>query len=68
MLMNLLTKEAPNFDPLLDPKCNWALLHYDKFPIEINRADYYLLLRIPGIGPTSARRIVETRRFAYFKF
>jgi len=64
----LLTKEAPNFDPLLDPKCNWALLHYDKFPIEINRADYYLLLRIPGIGPTSARRIVETRRFAYLNF
>ncbi len=64
----LLTSKAPNFDPLLDPKCNWALKNLHLFPVEINRADYYMLLRIPGVGPTSARRIIQSRKFAALRF
>lgn len=64
----LLTPERPNLDPRLDPKCQWALRNMHLFPIEINRADYYMLLRIPGIGPTSARRIMESRRFAHLRY
>ncbi len=58
----LLDEQTPNFDPYLDPKCAWALRHLDRFPLEINRADYELLLRVPGIGVKSARRIVKARR------
>ncbi len=58
----LLDEAQPNFDPLLDPKCCWALRHPEFFPIEINRADYEALLRVPGIGVTSARRILVARR------
>ena len=50
------------FDPLLDPKAAWALRHLDRFPVEVNRADYEMLLRVPGIGVRSARRIVRARR------
>ena len=46
----LLTEENPNFNVLFDPKCNWALKHLENFPVEINRADYKMLLRVPGIG------------------
>jgi predicted DNA-binding helix-hairpin-helix protein len=49
-------------DPHVDPKTAWALKHLDFFPIEINRADYETLLRVPGIGAKTARRIIETRR------
>ncbi len=42
----------------IDPKCNWAVHHLELFPVEINRADYYTLLRVPGIGTKSARRIM----------
>ena len=59
----ILSEEHPTLNPLLDPKCNWALAHLDQFPIEVNRADYHTLLRIPGIGPVSARRILEARRW-----
>lgn len=45
-----------------DPKLVWARAHSEHFPIEVNRADLHELLRIPGIGPTSARRILATRR------
>ncbi len=58
----LLSEERPNFNVLLDPKCNWALGHLELFPMEINRADYSQLLRIPGIGVKSAQRIVKARR------
>jgi len=64
----LLTKENPNFDPLLDPKCNWAIKNLHLFPIEVNKADKGFLLRIPGIGPTSAKRIIESRKFAWLGF
>ena len=64
----LLTKEQPNFDPLLDPKCNWAIRNLHLFPVEVNKADISFLLRVPGIGPTSARRIVKSRKFAWLGF
>ena len=58
----LLNEENPNFDVEFDPKCNWALRNLHLFPIEINRASYELLLRVPGIGVKSARRIIAARR------
>lgn len=60
----LLSEEKPNFNVLLDPKCDWAIRHLEQFPVEINRADYYTLLRVPGIGVRSAQRIVKARRSA----
>lgn len=64
----LLSEQQPNFNEYLDPKCDWALRHPEQFPVEINRADYYTLLRVPGIGVKSARRIVQARRIARLDF
>lgn len=58
----LLSEEKPDFNIFLDPKCDWALRHLELFPVEITRADYYTLLRVPGIGVKSAKRIVAARR------
>ena len=58
----LLDEQTPNFNPYLDPKCNWALRHPELFPVEVNRAPYQMLLRVPGIGVRSAQRIVAARR------
>lgn len=58
----ILNPEAPNFNPYLDPKCNWAINHMQEFPVDVNAAALETLLRVPGIGPTSARRIVVARR------
>ena len=58
----LLSEKKPNFNVFLDPKCDWAIQHLEQFPVEINRADYGTLLRVPGIGVKSARRIVAARR------
>ena len=58
----LLSAEQPDFDPLLDPKATWALRHLERFPVEVNRADYETLLRVPGIGVRSAQKIVRARR------
>lgn len=58
----LLSEERPNFNVFLDPKCNWALGHLEEFPVEVSRADYRTLLRVPGIGTRSAQRIVSARR------
>lgn len=64
----LLSEKQPNFNEFLDPKCDWALRHPEQFPVEINRADYYTLLRVPGIGVKSARRIVQARKTARLDF
>ena len=64
----LLSEESPNFNVLFDPKCNWALKHLEYFPVEINRADYKMLLRVPGIGYKSATRIVKARRLGNLNF
>ncbi len=58
----LLSEEKPDFNLLLDPKCDWALRHLDRFPVEVMQADYHTLLRVPGIGYRSAGRIVKARR------
>ena len=62
---NLLSNDNPNFNILIDPKADWALRHMEEFPKEINKASYYDLLKVPGIGPKSARKIISSRR--YFK-
>ena len=64
----ILDAAHPSFNPLVDPKCNWALHHPEIFPIEINRASYEILLRVPGIGPRSAKRILTVRRMAPLTF
>lgn len=64
----LLSESHPNFNVALDPKCDWALSHLDQFPVEVNHADYYTLLRVPGIGPKSAQRIVRARRHGSLDF
>ncbi len=64
----LLTEDRPNFNMMIDPKADWAVRHLEQFPVEINRADYRLLLRVPGIGVKSARRIVSARRFGRLNF
>lgn len=64
----LLSEKNPNFNVLFDPKCNWALNHLEYFPVEVNKASYYTLLRVPGIGTTSARRIIQARRFQKLDF
>ena len=58
----LLKNEADNFDLDFDPKTYWALSNLNDFPIEINKASYEKLLRIPGIGVTSAKKILKIRR------
>ncbi len=64
----LLSEKNPNFNVLIDPKCNWALEHLELFPVEVNRADYHTLLRVPGIGYKSASRIVKARRMGVLDF
>ena len=64
----LLDEKHSSFNPLLDPKCNWAVNHPEFFPVEINKAPYELLLRIPGVGVNSARRIMMARRTANLNF
>ena len=58
----IVSEGAPHLDPELDPKCAWALNHPEFFPVEVNSADYETLLRVPGLGVISARRIVAARR------
>lgn len=65
---NELISEHENFDVNVDPKTQWALSHMDYFPMEINKVSYELLLRVPGIGLTSAKRIVRARKLSYLTF
>lgn len=58
----LLTAKRPFFNTYLDPKCDWAIGHLEHFPVEVNTASFDTLLRVPGIGTKSARRIVEARK------
>ena len=64
----LLDKDHPDFNPYLDPKAHWALGHLEEFPVDILTADIETLLRVPGIGPVSAKRIVSARRSTYIRF
>lgn len=64
----ILDEKDPFVDPLLDPKTNWAIKNPHFFPIEINKASYKDLLRVPGIGVTSAKRIVMTRKYSTIRY
>ena len=64
----LITAERPHLDTRVDPKCSWALDHLEFFPVEVQDADYHTLLRIPGIGVKSAKRIVAARRMGRLDF
>ena len=64
----ILNEKDPFVDPLLDPKTNWAIKNPHFFPIEINKATYKELLRVPGIGVTSAKRIVMTRKYSTIRY
>ncbi len=64
----LLSEDRPNFNVLLDPKCDWALRHLEQFPVEVNRADYFTLLRVPGMGVKSVKRIIAARRSGILDF
>ena len=64
----LLSESQPNFNELLDPKCDWALRHLEHFPVEVETASYATLLRVPGIGPKSASRITYARKYGRLTF
>lgn len=64
----LLDERRPYFNVMLDPKEDWAVRHLEEFPVEINRASYEKLLRVPGVGVNSARRIVAARRSCNLSF
>ncbi len=64
----ILNEENSHLDPLLDPKAYWAINHLELFPVEVNSAPYEILLRVPGIGVYSAKRIVNARREANLTF
>lgn len=65
---DLLDFNSPNFNVLLDPKADYALRHLEEFPKEINKVSYYELLKIPGIGVTSAKRIISSRKYFKLEF
>jgi len=64
----LLNEKKPNFNILLDPKCDWALGHLEQFPVDVQTAPYEMILRVPGIGVKSALKIVQARRSARLTF
>ena len=64
----LLSEKRPNFNIFLDPKSDWAIGHLEQFPVEVTTADYHTLLRVPGIGVKSAKRIVKARRYGTLSF
>jgi putative DNA modification/repair radical SAM protein len=64
----ILDEKNSSLSLMMDPKCSWAVRHLERFPVEVNRAPYEELLRVPGIGVTSARRILAARRTAKLDF
>lgn len=64
----LLSEDKPNFNEQIDPKCDWALRHLGEFPVEVEKAPYEALLRVPGVGPKSAKRIVSARRYGHLDY
>ncbi len=59
----IVSPEMPLLDAEIDPKLSWALRNLHVFPLDVNKADYKLLLRVPGIGVGSAKKIYEARKF-----
>ena len=64
----LLSEDNQNFNDYIDPKCQWAVGHLECFPVEIMTADYYTLLRVPGIGTNSVRRIIKQKACKAFVY
>ena len=64
----LFTPTEHFLDYRIDPKCNWALRHLDIFPVEVNTASADALLRVPGIGPLSVKKILAARRYGHITF
>ncbi len=64
----ILDEHNPNLDLDIDPKLSWALRNRHFFPVELNTADYEMILRVPGIGVKSAKKIVSARRFASLNY
>ncbi len=64
----ILSEKNPDFNPVLDPKCNWAVNNMQEFPVEVNKASFEMLLRVPGIGVISAKRIIKARRYCAIDF
>ena len=64
----ILSEENPDFNPYIDPKCNWAINHMEYFPVDVNRAERETLLRVPGIGVKSAYRIIKARKLCSLDF
>lgn len=62
-VQEILNEANPNLDIDIDPKLSWAIRNMQHFPIDINKADYNMILRIPGIGILSAQKIVQARKF-----
>ena len=62
-VQEILNDANPNLDVDIDPKLSWAIRNMQHFPVDINRADYKMILRVPGIGVMSAQKIVQARRF-----
>lgn len=62
-VQEILNDLHPNLEADVDPKLSWALRNLDQFPVDINTADYYMILRVPGIGVSSALKIVQARKF-----
>ncbi len=67
-LQELVDVDSPLLDMQVDPKLNWALKNMDQFPLDINKADYKIIMRVPGIGIQSARKICEARKFRKLDF
>ncbi len=64
----ILSEHEQNFNPYLDPKCNWAINNMHIFPVDINKCSYEMLLRVPGIGKKSAGRIWSARKYALLRY
>lgn len=64
----LLDDKNPNFNPFIDPKCNWAINHMELFPVDVNKAERETLLRVPGIGVTSVIKILKARKVKSLDF
>lgn len=62
-VQEILNDANPNLDIDIDPKLSWAIRNMQHFPVDINTADYKMILRIPGIGVMSAQKIVQARKF-----
>lgn len=65
---DILSEKNPNLDLRIDPKANWAIDNIHLFPLEINKASYDELIRVPGFGHVYAKRIIDARKYADLSF